>query len=178
MCAENKKVAFFSLSVLGVLFLVSIIWTGAAFAHGKEKHSGKKGMNRHMQAMTTVKENVPEDYRVMERTPIIPDEISLAQGKELYGRNCAVCHGEKGDGQGLAAASLPTAPANFLDEKHSGMYNPGEKFWIIGNGTGATGMPSFKKLGVVERWNLINYIISLQAVQKERHPAEGMDHHD
>jgi hypothetical protein len=35
-----------------------------------------------------------------------------------------------------AAYVLKTPPANFLDHKHSAIYGPGEKYWIIGNGTG------------------------------------------
>ncbi len=177
MYANNRKTILFSLTVLCSLFLFTAVWSDSAFAHGKKKHPEKGKMNQHMQAMTAVKDKVPEDYRVMERTPIAPDEDSLAQGKKLYGRNCTVCHGDKGDGQGPAAAALPTAPANFLDVQHSGMYNPGEKFWIIGNGTGATGMPPFKNLSPAERWHLINYLLSLQK-QPAAPSAPAMLHHD
>jgi high-affinity iron transporter len=151
-----------------VLFalLAIIVVTGSALAHGNEKHPGKTKMGQHMQAMMAVKEKVPEEYRVMERTPILPDGQSLARGKELFVQNCTVCHGEKGDGKGPAAADLPTPPANFLDTRHSSMYNPGEKYWIIGNGTGATGMPAFPNLSPVDRRHLINHILSLQQNEK------------
>ena len=177
MCTDRKKLIPFSLKVLCASLLFSSVWSGSVFAHGKEKHPEKGGMNQHMQAMMAVKEKVPENYRIMEQTPIIPNEASLTQGKELYNRNCAVCHGENGDGQGPAAAALQTAPADFLNVQHSGMYNPGEKFWIIGNGTGTTGMPPFKNLNPAERWHLVNFIISLQT-EKADHAAPAMKHHD
>jgi mono/diheme cytochrome c family protein len=39
------------------------------------------------------------------------------RGKTLYAQKCAVCHGEKGDGHGPAAAALPVKPTNFKDGK-------------------------------------------------------------
>jgi hypothetical protein len=41
----------------------------------------------------------------------------IDEGQKLYKANCAVCHGEKLDGQGIAAIGFraPIAPANFRD---------------------------------------------------------------
>ena len=162
--------------IVGWLLLAA---TGSAMAHGKEKHPEKAKMNQHMQAMMAAKEQVPEDYRIMERTPIIPDAESLARGAALYAENCAVCHGDKGDGKGPAAAALPTPPANFLDTRHSSMYKPGEKYWIIGNGSGATGMPAFPDLSTADRWHLINHLLSLQEnVKREELFEPEKKHHD
>ena len=152
---------FMSRLSLFALLLV-VISVGSALAHGKESHSEKTKMDQHMQAMMAVKDQVPEDYRVMERTPILPEAESLERGKELFVTNCTVCHGENGDGKGPAALSLTPPPANFLEKKHSAMYGPGEKYWIIGNGTGKTGMPPFPQLTPIERWHLVNYIFDLQ----------------
>ena len=35
------------------------------------------------------------------QSPLAQTEAHLAEGKELYGLYCAVCHGKKGDGQGI-----------------------------------------------------------------------------
>ena len=133
-----------------------------AGAHGTEQHAADRQNNAHMDAMRALKESIPSSFRVMERTPMIPDQESLAQGSQLYQQNCASCHGQKGDGQGPAAAVLGTPPANFLDTAHSSIYGPGEKYWIIGNGAGETGMPAVPDLGPKQRWDLVNYILSLQ----------------
>ncbi len=162
-----------------VALLTVIVAAGSALAHGNEKHPGKTKMDQHMQAMMATKEKVPEEFRIMERTPIPPDEESLARGAELFSQHCTVCHGENGDGKGPSAAALPTSPASFLDRRHSNMYNPGEKYWLIGNGSGPTGMPAFPNLTPAERWHLINHILSLQQNEKlEELFKREKPHHD
>ncbi len=41
--------------------------------------------------------------------PVAPAEL----GKSVYGVYCGSCHGEKGDGQGAAAAALTPRPTDF-----------------------------------------------------------------
>lgn len=162
-----------------VAMLTVIVAAGLTLAHGNEKHPEKTNMDQHMQAMMAVKEEVPEEYRIMERTPINPDEQSLARGMELFGQNCSVCHGENGDGKGPGAATLSTPPASFLDTHHSSMYNPGEKYWIISNGSETTGMPAFPNLSPADRWHLINHILSLQQNEElKEHFSPDKQHHD
>ena len=167
-----KKIHICSLSVC-----VTITFALAAttcLANGKGGHDHDHGMNAHMQAMYALKEKVPEDYQIMERTPVIPDQESLQAGAEIFQRQCAVCHGESGRGDGPAAQGLNPKPANFLDREHSAIYGPGEKFWIIGNGSGETGMPAFPGLSLVDRWNLVNHIYRLQGDETD---METHQHH-
>lgn len=141
------------------LFLISL---STANAHGNKTHGEETASSEHMQEMMALKKKVPEEYQIMERTPVFPDSSSLERGTQLYTESCASCHGKNGNGQGPLANSLPTPPANFLDKKYGDFYNPGEKYWIIGNGSQVTGMPAFGKLSPADRWHLVNYILSLQ----------------
>ena len=48
-------------------------------------------------------DNTNEGYEAAKAellNPMPTNEVNLAAGKELYGIYCAVCHGNKGDGQG------------------------------------------------------------------------------
>jgi hypothetical protein len=148
--------------------------TTASFANGKKGHDHGHSMDPHMQAMYALKDKVPMDYQIMERTPVIPDQESLQSGSALFQRQCAVCHGEQGQGDGPAAKGMNQKPANFLDRDHSAIYGPGEKFWIIGNGSGETGMPAFSDLSLMDRWHLVNHIYLLQGGESDK---EKHDHH-
>lgn len=159
---------------MGFLAAVFILSATTATGQGDKGHAEDK-MSTHMKAMYALKEEISEEYRIMDRTPILPTDQSLALGREAFVRHCAVCHGTGGRGDGPAAKGLPTPPANFLDVQHSAVYGPGEKFWIIGNGSGATGMPPFPQIDVRTRWHLVNYIYSLQETRTM--PQEGHRHH-
>jgi mono/diheme cytochrome c family protein len=43
----------------------------------------------------------------------LPDRSLFAEGRFVYERNCLVCHGDKGDGHGEVAATLPIKPRSF-----------------------------------------------------------------
>lgn len=88
------------------------------------------------------------------------DKPSLAEGKKLAETNCASCHGPEGKGNGPAAAALPPPkPADWTSAKVAAE-SDGEIFWKISNGRGA--MPPWKHLPDNQRWQLVNYIRSLQ----------------
>ena len=77
---------------------------------------------------------------------------NLKAGHKLFGDNCAVCHGDKGQGTGniagLAHGSTQTA-------------KPGEIFWYITKGDKDNGMPSWASLAERQRWQIITFLRAL-----------------
>lgn len=55
---------------------------------------------------------VPEKYEKM-KNPVAADAVSLKAGKTLYQDHCMNCHGPKGKGDGIKAATLKHAPSDF-----------------------------------------------------------------
>ncbi|MBX7175648.1 MAG: c-type cytochrome [Saprospiraceae bacterium] len=52
---------------------------------------------------------VPDKNKKM-ANPVKSDAASIAEGKTLFGKHCASCHGKTGHGDGSKAAQLKTDP--------------------------------------------------------------------
>ena len=84
----------------------------------------------------------------------------VGNAKKNIETNCVTCHGPNGKGDGPAAAALPAPkPANWTSEAVQ-KETDGEIFWKMSNGRGA--MPPWKHLPEKDRWEIINYIRTLQ----------------
>jgi len=93
------------------------------------------------------------------KNPVASTPEILKAAKTLYITNCAPCHGDKGKGDGPAAAALTPKPA---DHTSTALRNEpdGSLFWKISEGRSP--MPQYKKmLSETQRWELIDYIRSL-----------------
>jgi putative copper export protein/mono/diheme cytochrome c family protein/peroxiredoxin len=101
--------------------------------------------------------------------PLVPyNTLSIANGLQLYGEHCAVCHGEEGYGDGPAAAALRPRPAD-LTAKHTADHTAGDIFWWLTHGKQGTSMPGFQdRLNEEERWDLINVVRLLSASERAR----------
>ncbi len=89
------------------------------------------------------------------------DAAQLERGRVLYARNCAVCHGVRGQGNGPAAKGLPKTPADFTDlRKMTGVSDATLRAKIIRGGMG-TGMPYWGRLfNEEETQALLSYLRS------------------
>jgi mono/diheme cytochrome c family protein len=92
--------------------------------------------------------------------PVKPSAASIAQGKKIFGYDCAMCHGTDGDGKGDLAADLKLKLSDFRDPASLKNMTDGELFYIIKNGKGE--MPSEgDRAKPDDVWNLVNFIRSL-----------------
>ena len=92
--------------------------------------------------------------------PVKPTPASLAQGKKMYGFDCALCHGKDGDGKGDLAADMNLKLADYRDPAALKDMTDGEMFYIIKNGKGQmTGEAD--RVKTEEIWDLVNYVRSL-----------------
>lgn len=92
---------------------------------------------------------------------------AISRGQLLYEKNCALCHGLKGDGKGEAAYLLLPKPRNFRAGKFrlvtSQNLQPTREdiFRVITNGMPGTPMPSWAHLPESDRWELADYVLKL-----------------
>jgi mono/diheme cytochrome c family protein len=90
--------------------------------------------------------------------PTPPSEASLANGHKYYDLNCAVCHGEKGAGDG--AVTKYGMPAISIVTDMTKNRSDGYLFGMIRNGRGL--MPSYNRIEEPDRWDVVNYVRALQ----------------
>jgi len=88
------------------------------------------------------------------------------EGKQIYEKNCALCHGANGQGNGPSGRGLDPLPANFHDAKMAEV-PPFQTFNAIRLGVPGTAMPSFPQYSDQEIWDLAFYLVGL------RHEGSG-----
>jgi mono/diheme cytochrome c family protein len=91
--------------------------------------------------------------------PVKPSPESLAKGKKLYGFDCAMCHGEKGDGKGDMASDMKNV-TDFTNPDALKNRTDGELFYVIRHGRGEM-PPEGDRAKDDDIWHLVNYIRSL-----------------
>jgi len=103
---------------------------------------------------------VPEKFEKM-NSPVKAEASSIKEGKEVWTKHCASCHGKAGLGDGSKAAQLKTEPGDFTTAAVQKQSN-GTFFYKISEGR--KDMPAFKKKvdGEEDIWNVISYIRTLK----------------
>jgi mono/diheme cytochrome c family protein len=100
----------------------------------------------------------PED--AARKNPVRFTEASVGRGKKVFKTQCAVCHGENGDGKGDLATEMKLAVPDFTKPDALAKRTDGELFAIVE--TGKDPMPSQKgRMTEPQVWNLVNYLRAL-----------------
>ena len=101
------------------------------------------------------------------KNPVNFTDVSVERGKKIYVTQCAMCHGEKGDGKGEIVEEMGITPPDLTKPETLKKRTDGELFTIIGQG--ATVMPGqAKRLSDRHRWQIVNYLRSLAGAKAER----------
>lgn len=94
--------------------------------------------------------------------PVTPTPESQAHAKMIYGMDCAICHGEKGNGKGDLVGDMHLTIKDFNDPTGIKTKSDGDLFTIIKNGDDKVKMPAEgPRAKDQDIWNLVIYIRSL-----------------
>ena len=91
----------------------------------------------------------------------------IERGKLLYGQNCAVCHGDAGDGQGSIVKSKAYSGVPNYSERD---VTVGSVYHVIMYGKNAMGSYA-SQLTPADRWRVAEYVMSLKGSSAAATPA-------
>lgn len=106
---------------------------------------------------------IPPEF-VGKANPVKPTPESQARAKQIYGWDCAMCHGDNGDGKGDVAGEQKLAMHDFRDSLKT--TTDGEMFYIIHNGEGKDMPAEGPRAKPDEVWNLVIYLRKLSNTQQ------------
>jgi mono/diheme cytochrome c family protein len=127
--------------------------------------------------VSTARPNPPQDveYKITPEdiarvNPVKSTPEGLAEARRVYGYDCAMCHGDHGDGKGELVESMKLTMHDWREPASLEGRTDGEIFYIITKGKGkmmGEGDRQPEKL----RWNLVNLVRSLAAKSAPQKPA-------
>lgn len=92
--------------------------------------------------------------------PVLADEASIQRGKILFSIYCALCHGDRGQGDGPLAEYYEERPLRSLTADTITAQFDGQLFRTITEGFSRM-PPQAEALTPRERWDVINYLRTL-----------------
>ena len=115
----------------------------------------------------------PED--AAKKNPVRFTDASVDRGKKVFKYQCALCHGEKGDGKGDLAKEMSLTVPDFTQADSLSKRTDGELFTIVA--TGKEPMPGQKgRMPEPQLWNVVNYLRALGGkVPAKATPKEAAD---
>ncbi len=98
------------------------------------------------------------------KNPLAVTEKNLSEGKELYNIYCAICHGDKGDGQGVLVKrekflGIPSYDDAGRSITEGGIYHV-QMFGLNSMGSYAS------QTNELERWQITQHVMNLKAALK------------
>jgi mono/diheme cytochrome c family protein len=147
--------------VLALLFAAGCLWAQ------EKKESTPPASDATTVAPTAPKSSTITDADKTRKNPVRFTEVSVDRGKKIFNTQCALCHGEKGDGKGDLAADMKLTLSDFTKSETLKDRTDGELFWIIT--VGKDPMPGQgQRMTEVRRWNLVNYLRALSGKVPEK----------
>ena len=137
--------------VLGTVLVASL-----GMAHAKPNAAREKPQD----APAAADEYKISQADIDKKNPVKPSSEGLAAARKTYAYDCAMCHGNNGDGKGEVAIDEKLKIGDFSDKETLKDKTDGDLFYVIKNGHGQM-PPERIRSSPNELWNLVNYVRSL-----------------
>src|ERR1700674_176903 len=139
-----------SLLVLSVLLIAGLVSTWAA-----------------LNAQDSSDKSKTDDYKISDAdvarvNPVKSSPEGLAEARKVFGYDCEMCHGAKGDGKGEVVESMKLTMHDWHEPATLANMTDGEIFYIITKGKGKM-MAEGERVPEKLRWNLVNLVRAMAA---------------
>ena len=102
--------------------------------------------------------------------PFQPTQENLEEGRKLYEKQCAFCHGQDGKGQGETGIQFYPPVPSLIDPQNE--RTDGQVHSIVDKGIRYTAMPSFaKELRADEMWKVVLWV---RRLRQQPPPTEAL----
>ena len=95
------------------------------------------------------------------KNPVKSTPQTRARAKEIYNVDCALCHGENGNGKTSASKAMELSLGDWTNPKTLAARSDGELFGVIRNGKGKMPPEAEGRAKDYEVWSLLHYIRSM-----------------
>lgn len=139
------------------VFLVAGAVLAASFGTWRARQTNTQEKPKDAPAATEEFKIPQED--IDKKNPVKPTSEGLAAAGKVYGYDCEMCHGSKGDGKGDVVESMKLTMHDWQDPATFAGKTDGELFYIITKGKGKM-MGEGDREPDTMRWNLVNLVRS------------------
>ncbi len=91
----------------------------------------------------------------------LSSDEARARGRALFKAKCALCHGDRADGNGVRSKGLSGKPANFGSSDWRSNTSAIAVFEVVSEGKRGTSMPAWPTLSNGQKWDVIAYVLSV-----------------
>lgn len=144
-----------------IAFIFTMVFVFSFFIYLVVIHPGVD-MGEKVKEVATTTQEAPKALDISTvKEPWVENAEVAQYGYQVFKANCAMCHGDKGLGDGPAGAALNPKPRDLV----AGQWKQGgdsiSLFKTLSTGIPGTSMPGFAQIKTADRWALVQFIHSI-----------------
>jgi mono/diheme cytochrome c family protein len=144
-----------------ITFVFTIVFVLSFFVYLVAIHPGVD-MGEKIKEVAVAAESAPKEIDITTvKEPWVENADVVQYGAKVFKTNCAMCHGEKGLGDGPAGGALVPKPRNLVEGQWKLGGDSIALFTTLTNGIPGSSMAAYGHFKSADRWALVQFIRSI-----------------